>query len=272
MKKKPLVFSDVDGTLYTRDNYVSNFNLDIIKNKGISFNIATGNPICPRMLKLAKLTNADYVIGSSGSQIYDNKRFKFVHEDLIDSTIALNIFKLFKEKNVSAAAWSSDVFYVFREEDVEFLNKIYFRYENFDQFELYDPKNIYIKDIAKIEVYFEGTKNVDELLQELKKFNVQIIKTHMNLEILPLGVSKGSAIVWMIDNIFTDHDKNDVMAIGDSENDNSMFEQFTFTYAMDNAKEEVKNKANFVTKNVKDHGLGHAILDYLERLEAKNNA
>lgn len=31
MFKKGIVFSDVDGIIYSRDNYVFNFNLDIIK-------------------------------------------------------------------------------------------------------------------------------------------------------------------------------------------------------------------------------------------------
>ncbi|WP_406615892.1 Cof-type HAD-IIB family hydrolase [Mycoplasmopsis hyopharyngis] len=264
MTKRPVVFSDVDGTIYTKDNYVSNFNLNIIKSNNISFNIATGNPICPRMLKLAKLTNADYIIGSSGAQIYDNKRFKFVHEEHIEPSVVKQIFKLFKEEKISAAAWSSDVFYVFRMDDIEFLNQIYFRYETFDQFELVDKIDD-LKQVSKIEVYFENTSNVDEIIQKLSKFNVQIIKTHMNLEILPNGASKGSAIVWMLENILKGYSKNDVMTIGDSENDFSMFDNFAFSYAMDNAKDEVKSKAKFVTSNVKAHGLGHAVLDYLAK-------
>ncbi|MGV2393006.1 UNVERIFIED_CONTAM: HAD hydrolase family protein [Campylobacter lari] len=104
MSKKAVVFSDVDGTLYARDCYVSNFNLNVIKNDNLSFNIATGNPICPRMIKLAKLVNADYVIGSSGAQIFDYKHNKFIKEDLIDKDTVEKIFKLFKSKNIPAAA------------------------------------------------------------------------------------------------------------------------------------------------------------------------
>ncbi|WP_406618134.1 Cof-type HAD-IIB family hydrolase [Mycoplasmopsis lipophila] len=264
MNKKPIIFSDVDGTIYTKDNYVSNFNLNIIKKNNVSFNIATGNPICPRMLKLAKLTNADYIIGSSGAQIYDNKRFKFVNEVEINPSTVKKIFELFIKHNVSAAAWSSDVFYVFRNEDIEFLNQIYFRYETFDQFELIENlKNI--KKVSKIEVYFENTSNVDELMKEMQNYDVQLIKTHMNLEILPIGSSKGSAIMWMLENVFKGYQKDDVMTIGDSENDFSMFNGFNFSYAMDNAKDEVKSKAKFVTSNVKAHGLAHAVLDYMKK-------
>ncbi|WP_029512704.1 Cof-type HAD-IIB family hydrolase [Mycoplasmopsis iners] len=271
MKKKPIVFSDVDGTIYTRDAYVSNFNLSVIKRDDLSFNIATGNPICPRMLKLAKLTDADYIIGSSGVQIYDYKNSKFIKEKYLDPETVKTIFKIFKDFNVSAAAWSSEVFYVFREEDKEFLNKIYFRSESFDQFTLVTGNETELKNVAKIEVYFEGTQNVDQLMELLEPLDCKIIKTHMNIEILSYGASKGRAIVWMLDHVFGENvTEDDVMVIGDSENDFSMFKRFYHSYVMDNAKDEVKEKANNVTKHVVEHGLGYAILDYLEKLNKHN--
>ncbi|AIA29641.1 hypothetical protein MCAL160_0247 [Mycoplasmopsis californica HAZ160_1] len=266
MKKKPIVFSDVDGTIYTSNGYVSISNLNVIKNNNLSFNIATGNPICPKMFKLAKLTNADYIIGSSGVQIYDFKHYKFVREEFILPADVKKIFDLFREHKISAAGWSSDAFYIFREDDKEFLNRIYFKYENFDQFELYEGQEI--KKVSKIEVYFEMTENVDELMEKLKKFNVKLIKTHMNLEILPKGASKGRAILWMLENIFTQHSTNDVMVIGDSENDFSMFKRFNYSYAMDNSKDFVKEKAKYVTRSVQEHGLGLAILDYLSKFNS----
>ncbi|KKB26868.1 hypothetical protein MM26B8_03780 [Mycoplasmopsis meleagridis] len=267
MSKKPIIFSDVDGTIYAKDAYVTNFNLDIIKKNDLSFNIATGNPICPRMLKLAKLLQADYIIGSSGVQIYDYQHSKFIYEKYLKADVVKEIFKIFKELNVSAAAWSSEVFYVFREEDKEFLNKIYFRSENFKQFTIVTGKEKEIKNIAKIEVYFEGTPNVDKLIELLKPLECKIIKTHMNLEILSFGASKGRAIVWMLDHVFgSEITKDDIMVIGDSENDFSMFKRFYNSYVMDNAKEEVKKKANNITNSVTDNGLGYAILDYLDKL------
>ncbi|MCS4536869.1 MULTISPECIES: HAD family hydrolase [unclassified Mycoplasma] len=268
MKKKPIVFSDVDGTIYTSNGYVSIYNLNIIKQNELSFNIATGNPICPKMFKLAKLVNADYIIGSSGVQIYDFKHYKFVREEFIKESEVKKIFDLFREKKVSAAGWSSDAFYIFKDEDKEFLNRIYFKYENFDQFELYEGQEI--KNVSKIEVYFETTENVDELIDVLKNYDVKLIKTHMNLEILPRGASKGKAITWMIQNIFKQYTTDDVMVIGDSENDFSMFKRFNYSYAMDNSKDFVKEKAKYVTRSVQEHGLGIAILDYISRLNGEN--
>lgn len=266
MLKKGIVFSDVDGTIYSRDNYVSNFNLDIIKSYQISFNIATGNPICPRMLKLAKLTDADYIIGSSGAQIYDYKNSKFVKEDYIDADVVKQIFKIFWEQNIPAAAWSSHIFYAFRENEKEFLNKIYYRYESFDQFTMYKGESD-IKPIAKMEVYFEDFDKIDELMAELSKLKCKLIKTHMNLEILPIKESKGNAIMWILDNLLKDYSTDEIMVIGDSENDFSMFKKFNYSYVMDNAKDEVKKRANFVTKDVQEHGLGHAILDYMQKFQ-----
>ncbi len=268
--KKPIVFSDVDGTLYEKDCYVSNFNLEILRRPDICFNIATGNPICPRMKKLAKLTEVDYVIGSSGTQIYDFQKDKIIHEEYLDPKIVKKVFELIQKYKISAGAWSSKIFYKFREEDNEFLNMIYYRYENFDQFTLYKAGDK-ILPICKIEVYFENTPNVDQFQAELDKLGIRYLRTHMNLEIIKEGWSKGKAILWMLDNIFAESRADEIMVIGDSENDNSMFRRFHYAYAMDNAKDEVKSRATFVTKGVGEHGLGIAILDYLSKLNAEEN-
>ncbi|MGV2393007.1 UNVERIFIED_CONTAM: HAD hydrolase family protein [Campylobacter lari] len=71
----------------------------------------------------------------------------------------------------------------------------------------------------------------------------------------------------MLENVFTNYTKDEIMVIGDSENDFSMFKRFNYSYCMDNAKDEVKKQANFITKAVQEHGLGYAVQDYLDKFE-----
>ena len=53
-----------------------------------------------------------------------------------------------------------------------------------------------------------------------------------------------------------------VLVIGDMFNDIPMFEAVPFSVAMGNAPDEVKNKAAFVTKEVHNDGLAHAVWEF----------
>ncbi|SYV89986.1 Cof-like hydrolase, partial [Metamycoplasma alkalescens] len=71
--KKPVIFSDVDGTIYKNFNLLNATIKDVefaIEN-GADFNICTGNPLQERMLDLGKKLNVKYLLCSSGGQIYD---------------------------------------------------------------------------------------------------------------------------------------------------------------------------------------------------------
>ncbi|CRH45557.1 Sugar phosphatase SupH [Chlamydia trachomatis] len=60
---------------------------------------------------------------------------------------------------------------------------------------------------------------------------------------------------------------NEVMTIGDSNNDTPMLKLTNYSYAMANATKEPLSIARFFTSDVSQNGLGEAILDYLYRLK-----
>ena len=78
--KKPIAFSDVDGTIYKNFNLKQETIDDIhfAVDNGLDFNICTGNPIQERMLKLAETLKARYLIGSSGAQIFDMQSREYI--------------------------------------------------------------------------------------------------------------------------------------------------------------------------------------------------
>lgn len=52
------------------------------------------------------------------------------------------------------------------------------------------------------------------------------------------------------------------MAVGDNENDVGMFTECEWSVVMDNARDEVKKKAKYVTASVIEDGLALAIEKY----------
>ena len=77
------------------------------------------------------------------------------------------------------------------------------------------------------------------------------------LEVLPNNTTKGIGLQ-EIANIFN-YSKDEIMAIGDAENDISMLEFAKYKVAMKNANDSVKKIANFITKSCEEDGVAFAI-------------
>ena len=71
------------------------------------------------------------------------------------------------------------------------------------------------------------------------------------------GSSKGEAVAQLAK--FYQISPDEVMCIGDSENDLSMIEFAGIGVAMGNAMDQVKEVADFVTKTNQEAGVAHAI-------------
>ncbi|WP_261368963.1 HAD family hydrolase [Mycoplasma struthionis] len=124
---------------------------------------------------------------------------------------------------------------------------------------------LYNNDVAEDERY---SNQMFELFKHLEN-DLTIIITNYGLEISPKGIDKGSAIKWMIENIYNQYDLKleDVMAIGDSNNDVPMLQIVGYSYAMANSSKQALKSANYFTSSVEQNGLGEAVLDYLYRLK-----
>ncbi|WP_412031253.1 HAD-IIB family hydrolase [Metamycoplasma buccale] len=273
--KKPIIFSDVDGTLYNDFNILDETKKDIsfAQKNNADFNICTGNPIFERMLNVSSEVNANYLIASSGSQIYDLKQKKIIKTWPMSFDNLKKILDFIKNEDVQMLFWDNDNYY--------FINDNYYRnneiilhhFLNVDSIKKNAKKYNNEKIMPlKIEIYGQKDllkrKEVNErLLGRLKTLdNISVFSVGSHLEILFKNVTKASAINWMTNNIYF-CSINDIMAIGDGNNDLDMLKLVGFSYAMANANQEVLNIAKFFTSAVEQNGLGEAIIDYLYRLK-----
>lgn len=78
-----------------------------------------------------------------------------------------------------------------------------------------------------------------------------------NLELTAPGVSKGSAVTWLAAELGLP--LSEVMVVGDSLNDLSMFELDCFKVAMGNAETEILDRASFVTASHQEDGVARAV-------------
>lgn len=83
------------------------------------------------------------------------------------------------------------------------------------------------------------------------------------MEIVPKGCSKGTGILKVCEKLGIS--PADTYAFGDSANDLPMFEAAGYSIAMGNASGLAKKKAAYVTDDLRDHGIYHA-LEHFELL------
>lgn len=97
----------------------------------------------------------------------------------------------------------------------------------------------------------------DDLKQKYgNKFEI-FRTTPRQLEVLPYGFSKGKTLLYLMN--LNGWEADEVVAFGDGENDISMFEVVKDSFAMENAKDFVKEKAAHVTRSNHEDGIVHAL-------------
>ncbi|WP_373438537.1 HAD-IIB family hydrolase [Metamycoplasma equirhinis] len=273
--KKPIIFSDVDGTIYENFNLLDATLNDIhfaVKN-GADFNICTGNVIEERMYNLAKQLKSKFIIGSSGAQIYDRDLGKIIKSWKISFDSLKKIIALVKDQKYQMIFWDNEkYFYLFdHPKSVKIICSYHFstpeRLQKIPK--LYQGE--YIEPV-KIELYsltnYETEAGANEIYERIKNVeNVTIVPTACNVEISAKNITKWSAIEWLMKNNYIETKIEDIMTIGDSNNDFTMLQHTQYSYAMANSSAKILDIAHFFTSSVEQNGLGEAILDYLYRLK-----
>ncbi|WP_427902901.1 HAD-IIB family hydrolase [Metamycoplasma alkalescens] len=275
--KKPVIFSDVDGTIYKNFNLLNATIKDVefaIEN-GADFNICTGNPLQERMLDLGKKLNVKYLLCSSGGQIYDFQNKILIKSWNIDFLILEQLIKIAKQLNLQMFFWDNENYFYLEdapEITTEILNYHFISEKNKKAI----PKKWNHEKINPIKIELYSIDNPlsetypQEIYQHIKHIDgIEMIVTHCNIEINALGINKGSAIEWLVKNVYSKNEVKleEIMTIGDSNNDLPMLELTNYSYAMANSTKKPLEVAKFFTSDVIQNGLGEAILDYLYRLK-----
>ena len=116
-------------------------------------------------------------------------------------------------------------------------------------------------DYANKIILADEEKTIDEIQTKIplelnNQYNI-VRSTPYFLEFLPNHVSKGNAIIILAQILNIDTDE--IMVIGDEENDLSMFCCAKIKVAMKNANLQIKKRANFITESNNNSGVARAI-------------
>ena len=236
MKPVKMITIDLDGTLLRSDGSVSDRTvrtLQAARDKGVVVAIATG-----RMYQTARPYGDRLDLGDSplllfaGGLIETLESKKILFQQAIPQQTAKDDkwIRGYEEITHSKACICGDEFYRVQGD----CNKLLSRGEHDDL----------VARKALIEERFPGQFNI---LFSMPTF----------LEIMPSGVDKGKGIrrLGELYGITAD----EIMALGDSQNDLDMLKAAGFPVAMANAADEVKAVASYVTASNNDDGVAAAV-------------
>lgn len=277
MIKYKLIASDIDATLIGWDFAISQYNLEMIhraKAAGVDFMLATGR-IYGTAKPYAKQLNLDTpVIAANGGVVIDWRTNERTFGTPIPPEMCERIFAMIRENGLYYHFYCQEAFYterfLFEGNILCKINQERPVHERFPMFETDDPAGVARKeDVYKISIRCVGE-------EKLKLFNIfskmeDIAVTsslHDNLEITAKGVSKGSALKTYAEmkGILPE----EIISFGDNYNDITMIRYAGMGIAVENAVEELKRTADYITSRSDEDGVGRAIAKFVfgEEMEA----
>ncbi|MCS0672709.1 Cof-type HAD-IIB family hydrolase [Cytobacillus firmus] len=118
----------------------------------------------------------------------------------------------------------------------------------------------------KIEVYFEDKDDLKDAQAAIRGMfeNVEVIKlSDLRMDIVPAGVSKLNGLLYLCEHLGIS--RNQMVVIGDSEDDLEMIEAAGLGVAMGNAPAEVKKAADWLTRSNDQNGVSYMVKEHFRK-------
>ncbi|AQS08668.1 putative phosphatase YwpJ [Clostridium saccharobutylicum] len=282
-----LIASDMDGTLLNSNHEIDKETVMAInkaEEAGIIFAISTGREYdnVEPLLKVNDIRCQCVLMNGAEYRDEDGNILEVIN---IEQSVATKIINILQDAKVSARIFTNRGIYTTDTKE-EALKEMTYRTKSFNP-SLTLEEAI---EIAKEQPYFVQLKYISDLNEfmnsdiEIRKF----VAFHNDIELINkmkrvIGEIEGLAVSSSFeDNIEITHitaqkgiilakvakemglKREEVMVIGDSFNDYSMFEEFTESVAMGNAIPKIKEVAKYITDTNTNLGVAKAIYNVLE--------
>ena len=258
-----LICTDLDGTLLRNDKTVSKENHDAIeyfKSEGGSFTFITGR-LPYYATKTCELVKPNVPFGcDNGGALYDHFKGEYVYTTVMSDEVSELVRAV--EEGVPSIGIQVNTFY-----------NAYFSKDN-SAMEIFRqvtgvPNKVrsYTNVGEPIAKMIFGSTNEEDIFETERILRAHpmadkydfIRSEHTLFEILPKGIGKGVAIKKLAE--YLGIDMNKTVAIGDYNNDISMFYAAKAGIAVANACPEALAAADFVTVSNEEHAVARVIYD-----------
>ena len=263
---------DMDGTLLNSNGVISKENevaLKKLKQLGLEVIIATGRVDLMVKSFIKQLDLKGPVISCNGGLVRNTETGEVIYSKIMDKISVKKIITYCINYNVDYIIYAADIVYYNKNNPLgkkyENLNKVLSKDSQLPM-KYIDNKiieNINDIDALKILLVCENHEEVT-LLQKyfLKYGNLTVVSSaECLLDIMASNISKGNALQILSRKLEVDLSK--VIVFGDNYNDMEMFKCSGMPIAMENAVEDIKLRAKYITKSNNESGIAYAINNYI---------
>ena len=260
-----LIATDLDGTLLDSAGKIPERNkaaLLAAMERGVYVTLCTGRMFGSAKRFTSQLGITIPVICYNGAMVRRPDGEMLSHHPL-EMGLARRLLAIFKERDIYVQSYVDDILYVRDEDEEEF--QIYMRH--FGVTGRAVGNDLYTPSVAPTKLLAVGD-TVDEaetLMYELQgKFGGEVYVTRSNadfVEMMDPRAGKGRALATLAESLGISMDE--VLAIGDGENDAEMIECAGFGIAMANGRERPKSLALEIAPSNDEDGVAWAVEKYV---------
>lgn len=268
-----LVAIDLDGTLLNTEKEISDRNKKAVSKaieKGVKVVVCSGRVFSGARLFAKQVGSKDPVIACNGAIISEHIDGKVVYSNTISTEDCLKILDIAHKYKVYYHIYAGDLMLT---EKLEYTSLKYFE----------KNKVLCEKDRVKIEIVDDMAEKVKKIegsvlkfvvvnsdLELLKKVrdeiekipNVDVMSSNYdNFEVMNKGVNKGAALKILSDKL--DIAPEEMVSIGDNENDITMLKYAGLGIVMGNGMDCARDVAQYVTDTNDNDGVAKAIEKFI---------
>lgn len=266
MNKIRMIAVDMDGTFLNRKMEYDRLRFwklfEIMKKRDIKFVVASGNQYYQLISFFEHRDHEMMFVAENGSYISDGGKplkvtefSEFAKQDILafvrDKTDLINVFCA-KER----------AYMLTNPERKAFVGQWYHRLEEVDTFDsVSDPMikfNINCKD--------EDTMQYVDLIKQSLPDEIAVVTSgHGSIDLIVRGCHKAFGLKLLADKYGITADE--IIVFGDGGNDIEMLKMAKYSYAMENAPQNVKDSAKFIAPSNEDQGVLTILEHFLEQGE-----
>ena len=268
-----LVAIDLDGTLLNMDKEISDRNKQTLKRameKGVRVVICSGRVFTGARLYAKEINSSDPIIACNGAIITESYAGRIIYSVYMDTEICLKINSICQKHGVYYHVYAGDTMLT---EKLGFTSEKYFERNKFlppeDRVDIEVVKSMEEKlrsipgKVLKFVIVTDDAELLKRVRNDMEQLQeVDVMSSNFdNFEVMSKGVSKGAALARLTD--IYGIPASQMIAIGDNENDVSMFEYAGLSIAMDNGEAIAKAAANYITASNNADGVAQAIEKFI---------
>lgn len=264
-----MVGTDLDGTLLNSKKQLSEYTSKVLSQaieEGCIVLAATGRPYSALPKDLKDFPGMKYAVTTNGARVLDMETKETIFSNLLPIDIALQVLAIYQEYDVIDEVFINGVGYTHEEpmrRVVEYAETPtmanYMLTTRTPVQDVGETIRRFGEPVDKVRAIFKYDKEREEAIKRMKQIpGIEIsASSPKDLDANKSGINKGIALVKLGE--YLGIKREEIMACGDDVNDLELLKEVGFAVAVENARDEIKEIADYITDTNDNDGVAKAI-------------